>query len=151
MFNVTQSLFVCSSFVCQQLYSAGVLIQRSYTLMMTHLHLAQENNILTSTFCKACGESRFVVILLWICDVTKRTFIVLMNAPFGTIALGWSLRRLSVASVTTQALFVTRVHLRTTVSKWSGHVHSLLPALQTDLDWHHCHQSGCTDRHHCRN
>ena len=47
---VTQSLFVCSSFVCQQLYSASVLFQRSYTLMMTHLLWLKKHNIRTSTF-----------------------------------------------------------------------------------------------------
>ena len=29
--------------------------------------------------------------------------------------------------------------------------HSLLPAPQRDLHWHHCHQSGCAAWHHCRN
>ena len=41
-------------------------------------------------------ESRFLVILLLMCHVTKRRLIVLMNAPFGTIALGTSLQRLSI-------------------------------------------------------
>ena len=75
-------------------------------------------------------ESRFLVMLLWMYHVTKRRFIVLMNAPFGTIALGESFRRL----MTAQALLGTRVRGATTIG---GHVRSLLPALQKDLYWHY--------------
>ena len=57
------------------------------------------------------------VIILWMYFVTERGFTVLMGAPFGTIALGASLRWLSVVTVTTQALLVTRVRVRTTINK----------------------------------
>ena len=53
------------------------------------------------------GDVRCLVILPWMYQVTKRTFIFLMNAPLGTIALGASLRRLSIVTVTTHALLVT--------------------------------------------
>ena len=42
--------------------------------------------------------------IAFFCCVTKRRFIVLTYAPFGTTALCESLRRLSVVIVATQAL-----------------------------------------------
>ena len=64
------------------------------------------------------GDVRCLVILPWMYQVTKRTFIFLMNAPLGTIALGASLRRLSIVTVTTHALLVTRVRGGTTINQW---------------------------------
>ena len=72
-----------------------------------------------------------------------------MSAPFGTIALGESLRRLSVVIVTIQVLLGTRGHGGTTINKWrsrSQFCHQLLRRTSADTiaikavvqDWHYC-------------
>ena len=85
-----------------------------------------------------CGESRFLVILLWIYFVTKRRFIVLMSAPFGTIALGESFRKIPTVAVTTQELLVTMVWDGFTINKWWS-LTQFVARLQKDLDWRHFH------------
>ena len=57
--------------------------------------------------------------------IVQRRFIVLMNAPFGTIALGASLRMLSAVTVTTQALLVPQSRGGTSINK-GGHLLNLL-------------------------
>ena len=94
-------------------------------------------------------KSRFLVILLLMCCVTKWRFIVLMNAPFGIIA-GASLHRLVIVNVTTQALLVLQVRGGRTINKWWSRTQSIASSPK-DLYQHHCHQNGCAAWHHCRN
>ena len=51
--------------------------------------------------------------------------IVLLKAPFGTIALGASLRRLPIVDVTTQVLLATRVRGGTTINMWRSRTQSV--------------------------
>ena len=60
----------------------------------------------------------------------------MMNAPFGTIALGAGFRRLLIVDVSTQALLVPQVRGGTAINKWWSLMQSA---------------AGCPDRDHCRN